>query len=155
MKITDHSKGVYRIYPNLIKENRRMPTCNRLDLQTLGSQPVMPKILPDLCNRYEVTIECNLWKWHSQTMCLENWVTSNVLTDFINVTLIKDVSTEYKEVQQVRQSTRSSNVETFITQVKKVNKKHFWSSLKSSDYLPLFYSITYLVLAMVLGIHSQ
>ena len=46
-KITDHSRGMYRIYPNLIKENRRMSTCNRLDLQTLGSRPVMPKNLPD------------------------------------------------------------------------------------------------------------
>ena len=26
--------------PNLIKDNRRMSACNRLDLQTLGSQPV-------------------------------------------------------------------------------------------------------------------
>ena len=33
--------------PFFIKENRRMSTCNRLDLQTLGSQPVMPKNLPD------------------------------------------------------------------------------------------------------------
>jgi hypothetical protein len=42
---TDHSKGIYRIvYPNPIKENRRMSTCNRLDLQTLGSQPLCPKI---------------------------------------------------------------------------------------------------------------
>jgi hypothetical protein len=40
-------RGIYRIYPHLTKENRRMSTCNRLDLQTLGSQPVMPKILPD------------------------------------------------------------------------------------------------------------
>ena len=32
---------------NLIKENRRMSSCNRLDLQTLGSQPIMPKNLPD------------------------------------------------------------------------------------------------------------
>ena len=31
----------------LIKENQRMSTCNRLDLQTLGSQQVMPKNLPD------------------------------------------------------------------------------------------------------------
>ena len=46
-KITDHFRGIYRIYPNLIKENRRMSTCNRLDLQTLGSQLVMPKNLPD------------------------------------------------------------------------------------------------------------
>ena len=23
-KITDHIKGIYRIYPNLVKENRRM-----------------------------------------------------------------------------------------------------------------------------------
>ena len=30
-----------------MKENRRMSTCNRLDLQTLESQPVMPKNLPD------------------------------------------------------------------------------------------------------------
>ena len=46
-KITDHFRGIYRIYPNLIKEIRRMSTCNRLDLQTLGSQPIMPKNLPD------------------------------------------------------------------------------------------------------------
>ena len=26
-----------------------MSTCNRLDLQTLGSQPIMPKNLPDRC----------------------------------------------------------------------------------------------------------
>ena len=48
-RITDHYRGIYRIYPNLIKENRRMSTCNWLDLQTLGSQPVMPKNLPDHC----------------------------------------------------------------------------------------------------------
>ena len=47
-KITDHFRGIYRIYPNLMKKNRRMSTCNRLDLQTLGSQPIiMPKNLPD------------------------------------------------------------------------------------------------------------
>ena len=42
-------RGIYRIYFNLTKKNRRMSTCNRLDLQTLGSQPVMPKNLPDHC----------------------------------------------------------------------------------------------------------
>ena len=46
-EITDHFRGIYRIYPNLIKENRRMSTCNRLDLQTLGSQPLVSKNLPD------------------------------------------------------------------------------------------------------------
>jgi hypothetical protein len=35
--------------PNLIKENRRMSTCNRLDVQTLGSLPIMLKNLPDHC----------------------------------------------------------------------------------------------------------
>jgi hypothetical protein len=40
-KIIDHLRGIYRISPILIKENR-------LDLQTLGSQPmIMPKNLPD------------------------------------------------------------------------------------------------------------
>ena len=38
----------HRIYPNLVRENRRIWTCNRLDLQTLGCQLViMPKNLPD------------------------------------------------------------------------------------------------------------
>ena len=30
-----------------------MSTCNRLDLQTLGSQPIMPKNLPDHCSGYQ------------------------------------------------------------------------------------------------------
>ena len=31
-----------------------MSTCNRLDLQTLGSQPIMPKNLPDhWCTSYK------------------------------------------------------------------------------------------------------
>ena len=46
-RITDHLGGIYIIYPNFIKENQRMSTRNRLDLQTLGSQSVMPKNLPD------------------------------------------------------------------------------------------------------------
>ena len=46
-KITDHFRGIYRVYPNLIKENRRMSTRNRFDLQTLASQLVMPKNLPN------------------------------------------------------------------------------------------------------------
>ena len=42
MNITGHFRGIYRIYyPNLIKDNRRMSICNRSDLQTLGSQPVI------------------------------------------------------------------------------------------------------------------
>jgi hypothetical protein len=31
-----------------------MSTCKRLDLQTLGSQPVMPKNLPDHCTTVDV-----------------------------------------------------------------------------------------------------
>ena len=46
-QITDHFRGIYKIYLNLMKQNWRMSTCNRLNLQTLGSQPVvMPKNLP-------------------------------------------------------------------------------------------------------------
>ena len=47
-KITNHYRGIYRIYPNLIKENWRMSTCNWSDLQTLGSQLIMPKTLKRL-----------------------------------------------------------------------------------------------------------
>ena len=45
-KITDHFRGIYRMYPNLMKENRRISTCNILDLQTLGSQLVKSKNSP-------------------------------------------------------------------------------------------------------------
>ena len=31
-KITDRFRGICRIYPNLMKENRRMLTCNRFGL---------------------------------------------------------------------------------------------------------------------------
>ena len=36
-EFTDHFGGIYRVYRNLINVNRRMSTCNRMDLQTLGS----------------------------------------------------------------------------------------------------------------------
>ena len=48
IKKTDCFRWSYIIHPSLIKENLRS-TCNRLDLQTLRSQPVMPKNLHDRC----------------------------------------------------------------------------------------------------------
>ena len=55
MKNTGHFRGIYRIYPNFIKENWRISTCDQLDLQTLGSQPIMSKNLPDHWLRVEST----------------------------------------------------------------------------------------------------
>ena len=51
-KFTGHfNRRIYRIYPDLKKENLRLSTCNRLDLQTLGSQLIMmPKNLHDHCS---------------------------------------------------------------------------------------------------------
>ena len=46
-KITHHCNGIHRLYTNLIKGNRRMSKYNQLDLETLGSQPVMSKNLLD------------------------------------------------------------------------------------------------------------
>ena len=46
-KIYRSFRGIYTIYPNLIKENCRMSTCHRLDLQALRSQLVMSKNLLD------------------------------------------------------------------------------------------------------------
>ena len=70
-RITYHFSGIYRIYPNLIKENQRMWTsCNRLDLQTLGSHPVMvPKNLPKhgcsphMYVREESAVDCRWTGW--------------------------------------------------------------------------------------------
>ena len=72
-KFTDHFRGVYGIYSNLMKGNWRMWTCNRLDLQTLGSQPViLPKNLPDHCPghwRYElIWSPCNAMPCHTKPL---------------------------------------------------------------------------------------
>ena len=63
------------MYPNLIKGNRRMSTCNRLDLQTLGSQPVMPKNIPE--HWFQVTYVGsvpNWWPWSILTVIREIFV---------------------------------------------------------------------------------
>ena len=36
-RITDQLRGIYGIYLKLIKQTRKMLTCNRLDLESLGS----------------------------------------------------------------------------------------------------------------------
>ena len=46
-KINKHFRRIHGIYPHLIKENRRMSTCNWVNLQRVGSQLVMPKNVPD------------------------------------------------------------------------------------------------------------
>ena len=38
-----NSRGIYRTFSGFRKENRGMSTCHQLDLQTLGSQPYMPR----------------------------------------------------------------------------------------------------------------
>ena len=55
-KITDHYRGIYRIYPNLIKQNRRMSTCKWMDLQTLGSRPVNAQQFPRSLDWFAHTI---------------------------------------------------------------------------------------------------
>ena len=34
-KIADHFRGIYRIHLKISKKNRKLSTCNRLDLETL------------------------------------------------------------------------------------------------------------------------
>ena len=55
------------MYPNLIKENRRMWTWNRLDLQTLGSRPFMPRNLPD---HWSVSPLWQPWGLQNSSKCL-------------------------------------------------------------------------------------
>ena len=70
MKITDHFRGIYKIYLNLIKENQRMSTCNRWDLQTLRSQPIMPKILPDHCYDLWMISRTLRFSWSPLLVCV-------------------------------------------------------------------------------------
>ena len=62
-KITDHFRGIYRIYPNLMKENRRVWTCNRLDLQIKHSDLkrwLCPKIFP-ITGLHALDIHSGCW----------------------------------------------------------------------------------------------
>ena len=45
-KITHHLRGVFEIFVKLTKKYRKMWTCNQLDLETLGSRPILSKNLP-------------------------------------------------------------------------------------------------------------
>ena len=56
-----------------MKETRRMSTWNQLDLQTLGSQPIMPKGLPDHCCTTLRTLE----QWSGRT---GSWLQMNRLS---------------------------------------------------------------------------
>jgi hypothetical protein len=39
------------------KQNRKMPTCNQLDLESLGSRPTMPKNFPGTASNAVLKIE--------------------------------------------------------------------------------------------------
>ena len=45
-RITDHFRGICEVYFNWIQTNRKMSTCNQLDLEPLGSWPTMPQKIP-------------------------------------------------------------------------------------------------------------
>ena len=62
------------MYPNLMKEKRRMSTCNRLALQILGSQPVTPQNFPDHCPGQLIVLL--MWDLNLNS-CMEY-----ILTDF-------------------------------------------------------------------------
>ena len=47
--MTHHRKGILNLYLKLIKKKTEsLSACNRLDLETLGSQPIMPEISRDI-----------------------------------------------------------------------------------------------------------
>ena len=83
-KITDRFRGIYRVYPNLIKKNQRRSTCNWLDLQALGSQPVMPKNLPNHCiemhyNDLSFQLSKHAWiAFKVQLQYIDSWFGTNV-----------------------------------------------------------------------------
>jgi hypothetical protein len=45
MRSTDRFRGIYGVYLKWIKPNGKMPTCNRFDLESLGSWPTMSKLV--------------------------------------------------------------------------------------------------------------
>ena len=69
-----------------MKENWRMSTCNRLDLQTLGSQPIMPKNLPDHWSRRSCVIENIDITWRSRVIEITDVTWRPHVIEFIDIT---------------------------------------------------------------------
>ena len=61
-RITNHFREIYKIYLKWTKQNRKTSTRNRLDLETLGSWPTMPKNFPGT-----VPNICMLSLWTDET----------------------------------------------------------------------------------------
>ena len=73
-KITDHTRGIYKIYPNLIKDNRRLSTSNQLDLQTLGSQPLLPENLAITGSAFVLDPYTFLHDTISENVCISRYI---------------------------------------------------------------------------------
>ena len=69
-----------------------MSTCNWLDLQTLGSQLVMPKNLPDHCSPH-----MSNKKYTKQIIQTHAWVTHAPITPKLSSGSNRDVVGEYVE----------------------------------------------------------
>ena len=61
-KVTEHLRIISRIYIKWIKQNQKMWTCNRLDLESLESWPTMPKNFPDTDQEEEVSRWAHIWE---------------------------------------------------------------------------------------------
>ena len=61
-RIANHLRWIYRIYLDFIKENQKITTYNWLDLETLGSWPIVPKdLLGHWCELFYSIIFLNLF----------------------------------------------------------------------------------------------
>ena len=76
MKTTHRFRGICKIYLKLIKKNRDITTCNRLDLETLGSWPVV-------CKNLLQTLEGSLF----QQNIFSPWIWSHVMLTFVTAHL--------------------------------------------------------------------
>ena len=78
-KITDCFRRIYRIYVKVMKKNRKITTCNWLDLETLGLWPRMPKNLPGQEDSFQG--QCKKIKFHSWFSF--HWLVSNLFFIFL------------------------------------------------------------------------
>ena len=131
--ITNHFRGMYGIYPNLIKENWRMRTCNQLDLQILGSQPV--KLCPKIS-----------WITGPATTRLTP-LKSQFLVFILRLTKYRYLSTglletggekKKKKKERKRKEKKRSEAQTY--------RRLFGSTFMFSNFLPIRFTQTKLVL---------
>ena len=131
-KFTDKFREFCRLHPNLIKKNRKLSTWNWFDLETLGSQPIMPKNLPKQC--FWIQIFHTFSKFLVWKRVQPKW--TNTATSFIwtsTTATSKDAPKAYRTWNYAKQPPTPNQNSGWVERITLIHSGCFWA-LTRSDF---------------------